>query len=106
MLPNMAEVLDDFLQPVKTKIVTVTTVDFVPTETIVETDILAVVQVAQKEKLNPQAIDWSKRYLQVHSKEPLDMRALVEYQGKDYKVFELNDYSDYGYYEAICEEVK
>lgn len=106
MLPSMGEVLDDFLQSVKIKIVTVATVDFVETETVVENNIQAVVQVAQKEKLNPQALDWSKRYIQVHSKSPLDMRALVEYQGKDYKIFELNDYSDYGYFEAICEEVK
>ena len=103
---DVSDVLDDFKQTIIYRVTTVTTVNFQPTETIVDTNIEAVVQVAQKENLNVQAIDWSKQYLQIHANDPLKIGQKVVYKSKEFKIIDLNDYSDYGYYEITAEEIK
>lgn len=106
MLPDMSDVLTEWERAVKLKTVTITTVDFVEQVNVVAEDILAVVQVAEKEKLNPDSIDWSRRYIQVHSKVLLADGQFIEYQGADYKVTVDDNYTDYGYSEAVGEETK
>lgn len=103
---DVSDVLDDFKQTIIYRVTTTTTIDFQPTETITDTDIEAVVQVAQKENLNVEAIDWSKQYLQIHSNDPLEIGQKVVYKSKEFKIIDLNDYSDYGYYEITAEEIK
>ena len=103
---NVADVINDLKQPIIYRATTTTTVDFQPTETITDTDINAVVQVAQKENLNVEAIDWSKQYLQIHANDPLEIGQKVVYKSKEFKIIDLNDYSDYGYYEITAEEIK
>lgn len=103
---DVSDILDDFKQTIIYRVTTVTTVNFQPTETIIDTDIEAVVQVAQKENLNIQAIDWSKQYLQIHANDALEINQKVVYKSKEFKIIDLNDYSDYGYYEITAEEVK
>ena len=106
MMINVADVINDFKQPIIYRVTTTTTVNFQPTETITDTDINAVVQVAQKENLNVEAIDWSKQYLQVHANDPLEIGQKVVYKSKEFKIIDLNDYSDYGYFEITAEEIK
>lgn len=106
MLPDMSDTLDEWKQPVVVKTVTQETIDFEPVDQVAVRTIQAVVQLAQKEKLNADQIDWSLRYLLVHTTGPLTVGEFVEYKGADYKIIEPGDWQDYGYTEAIAEETK
>lgn len=107
MIPNMAEVLAEWSQPIKLKSVSTKTNDFEPVQAVTVQNIMAVVQVAEMENLNPDTIDWSRRYLMIHTKAPsLELGQVVEYQGADYKIIALNNYADYGYSEVTAEETK
>ena len=106
MLPQMGKVLKRFQQPVTIKTVTQTIVDFRPVENETSLTTQAVVQPAQKKKLNPAIVDWSLKYLQVHSKDPVKIGDFFTHSGTDYKAVELGDYSNYEYYETIFEEIK
>ena len=66
----------------------------------------AVVQPANKERINPDIIDWSLEYLQVHSKITIVIDDRLTWQGKKYKAVELGNYVSYGFYEALFEQVK
>lgn len=106
MLPDMSGTLLAWQQPIKLKIVTTTTVDFVKQSVVVESSIDGVVQIADKEKLNPDIVDWSLEYVLVHTNSAIDVGQFIEHKTKDFKIIDLGDYVDYGYYRAICEEVK
>lgn len=105
-LPNMSRTVKRFSVPVKLIKITKTIVNHKPVETEVESTIKAVVQPAQKEKLNQDKINWSLRYVQVHSIDEIAIDDIIEYKGVRYKAFENGDYNDYGYYENIMEEQK
>lgn len=105
-LPNVAEVLTEWAVPTLIKTVTQTTVDFEPVTAITGRTQDCVIQVAEKERLNPDTIDWSKEYLMVHSAAGIVIDEYVEYQGRDYKVVDRNPYGDYGYTEVVAEETK
>jgi len=106
MLPDMADVLTEWEIPVKLKTVTRQTVDFVDADVVVVSDIKAVVQVAQKERLNTDAIDWSLRYLQIHSKEQLTVGQFIEFEGEDYKIIDDGNYQLYGFSDVVAEQTK
>lgn len=106
MLPDMSDVLDEFLQPVSLSTVTQSIVDHRPVDTESVAAIMAVVQPANREKLNPAIVDWSLDYLQVHTKVSVKIGDFLTHSGLKYKAVELGNYSDYGYYETIFEQVK
>lgn len=105
-LPNMSSTLLGWTQSVSLKTATTTTVDFVPTTSIASQTIQAVIQPAQKEVLAPAEIDWSLNYITVHSVSQIDIGQYIEYNGVNYKVVQILQYGDYGYYEVVGEEVK
>jgi len=105
--PNMARAVGRWSRPVTVKTVTTVTVDFVPTDTVAARTIDAMVQVADKSKLNPEAIDWSLEYLLVHTTDAtLTMGEFVEHGGGDYKVIDLGPWNDYGYRVVTAEQTK
>lgn len=106
MLPDVSIALAEWAVPVVVKSVTQHTIDFEPADLITPRTIDAVVQPAQKEKLNADQIDWSLKYLLVHSTEQLAAGEFIEYQGEDYKIVEPGDWQAYGYSEAIAEQTK
>ena len=107
MLPDMSDVLTEWSQPVKLKTVTETTVDFVPTRTVVAATILAVVQPADAEKLQVDQIDYSLEYIQIHSVTPMAIGQYVEWNGRDFKLVPFRKgYGQYGYSECVGEETK
>ena len=107
MLPDMSDVLTEWSQPVKLKTVTETTVDFVPTRTVVAANILAVVQPADPEKLQVDQIDYSLEYIQVHSVTPMAIGQYIEWDGRDFKLVPFRKgYGQYGYVEVVGEETK
>ena len=106
MLPDMSATLDAFSQAVTLKTIVQTVVNFLPVDTATSTTIMAVIQPANKEKINPAIVDFSLNYILVHSKTAIVIGSIIVYKGKSYKTVELGPYSDYGFYEAICEESK
>lgn len=106
MLPDMSDTLDEWALPYTIKTVTETTVDFVRVPVVTGRIIDAVVQVADKNKLNVEAIDWSLRYLQIHSSSEIANGEFLEFQGEDYKIIDNGDYQLYGFTEAVAEQTK
>lgn len=107
MLPDMSDVLTEWLQPVKLKTVTTTSVDFVETEVVTVADIMAVVQPADPEKLQVDQIDYSLEYIQVHSVSPMAIGQYIEWDGRDFKLVPFRKgYGQYGYVEVVGEETK
>ena len=105
-LPDMSDILDEWAQPIILKTVTITSVDFEETETVDKQGIGAVVQPAEKDKINVENLDWSLAYYTIHSKSTIVEGQYFEYMGKDYKIISVLPYGDYGYYEAVGEETK
>lgn len=106
MLPNVASALLGWTLPVLVKTITETTVDFQPVTTVTGNTVQAVVQPTQKTKLNADTLDWSQRHITLHSETLLALGQFVEHRGADYKVVEVQDWTDYGYCEAVCEATK
>jgi hypothetical protein len=106
MLPDMSDVLEEFSQSITLKRTTQTVVNFRPVETTVDSIIQAVVQPANKEKINPAIIDWSLKYVLVHTAEIILNNDVILYNGLNYKAVEDGDYQDYGFTEALFEEIK
>lgn len=107
MLPDMSDVLTEWLQAVKLKTVTETSVDFVVTQTVVVADILAVVQPADPERLQVDQVDYSLEYIQIHSTTPMSIGQYIEWDGRDFKLVPFRKgYGQYGYVEVVGEETK
>jgi len=106
MLPDMSDTLEEWAQDITVKTITRTTVDFVPVVSEASRSVKAVVQVANPEKLNVNEVDWSLRYLQIHSVDNIAMGEHVTYNGTDYKVISPSNYQSYGFNEVVAEEVK
>ena len=107
MLPDMSGVLSGFLQNITKRVQTKTVVDFVETITNVDTTIKAVVQVADMETKQAENLDFSKRYIQIHTpSDNLEINDFVIYKTVSYKIVRKNNYADYGYVETIGEQVK
>ena len=103
---DVSEALTEWERPHTIKTVTTETVDFEPVETVTARVQLCVVQVADKEDLNKDTIDWSKEYLMIHSKLNIDMGELIEYDGRDYLIISRGPWRGYGYTEVVAEETK
>jgi len=103
---DVSDTLDCFLQAVTLKTVTITSVDFNEARTVAETPLQAVIQPADMDKLIADNIDWSLSYFQAHTKTALSVGQYINYNSKDFKIIGIKDFSDYGYYESLIEEVK
>lgn len=106
MLPDVSEAMTEWLRPYTVKTLTQKTVDYVDASTVAGRTIQAVVQVANKRKLNADTIDWSLRYLQIHSPDQVQVGEFIEYDGEDYKIIDDGDWQLYGYTEAVAEQTK
>lgn len=106
MLPDVADTLLEWEQEIMLRTVTTTTVNFERVETVTDTPLLAVVQPASAEAINVQEVDFSLRHYTIHSRTPLDITSRVVYQDTEYKAVQLNAWGDYGYWEAVVEEVR
>jgi hypothetical protein len=103
---DMSDVLTEWERPHRIKTVPRATVNFEPVNTVVGRTQNCVVQPAQKEKLNPDTIDWSKEYMQVHSKSAIKIDELIVINGEDFIVTEKAPYRGYGYFEVIAVQTK
>lgn len=115
MLPDMSEVLEEYIQDIILRTRVVVSGGFEDTYTDVDKPIVAVVQVASDDALKALELDYSLDYQQVHMNNVQTfndesivpkMNDLVVYDETIYKIIKLRNYSKYGYYEFIIEEVK
>ena len=106
MLPDMSDTISEWSLPYPLKTVTVATVDFVEANTVVVGTVQAVIQVADKTKLNIEQIDWTLRYLLVHTADELIIGQYIEFEGGDYKIVDDGNYQLYGFSEVIAEQTK
>lgn len=106
MLPDMTDAFEGWLSDYTVLTVTQVTLNFVAANVVVGRTVQAMVQPAQKRHLNPDKIDWSKRYKLVHSPAPLYVGEYIEVDGEDYKIIDDGDFQAYGYTEAIAEQTK
>lgn len=96
----------DFVQPVLLKTQVVTTTDFVAESRIDALEIIAAVQPAQMKNLNKDLIDWTRSYKSVWSATPMEINQFIEYKSADYRIVQLLNHGDNGYYEVVAEETK
>lgn len=106
MLPNVARAFARWTEPVVVKTVTVTTVDFVETETVTAQTVQAMVQPTQQTTLNADILDWSQPHITLHSTTPLQLGQVVEHNGADYKIVDRDDWTAYGYCKAIAQATR
>ena len=106
MLPNMSSTVASFSQPITYVTVTTLLVNGIPSETKVETTINAVVEVPTAEVIANNQLSSSMNYRSIWSVSELSVGDHIKKNGKEYKIISVNDWSDYGYYEAIGEELK
>ena len=103
---DVSDALIEWEQPTVIKTVTESTVDFEPATVVTGRSQLCVVQVADKEKINPGTIDWSLEYILIHSRSGIGMDELIEHDGRDYKVTDRGPWRGYGYVEVVAAETK
>ena len=103
---DVSDALTDWERPTVIKTVTEVTVDFNPVFTVVQRSQPCVIQVADKEKINPGTIDWSLEYILVHSRLDIEMDELIEHDGRDYKVIDRGPQRGYGYTVVTAAETK
>lgn len=105
-LPNVTAAVLRWATPHNIKTIAKHTVDFVDQNVVTSREIRAVVQPAEKDKLNVEQLDWSRQYLTVHSPDPIANGELLEYNGEDFKIIDNGDWQAFGYTEAVAEQTK
>ena len=103
---DVSDALTEWERPTVIKTVTEATIDFQRVDTVTSRTQDCVIQVAEKEKLNPATIAWSLEYLKIHSKLSIEIDELIEYEGMDYIVIDRGPWRGYGYTEVIAVETK
>lgn len=103
---DVSDALDEWLRPILIKTVTKTTIDFEEAEIVIGRTQDCMVQVAQPEQLIKMQLDISLRHIRVHSKSDINMKELVEFEGKDFRVITPSQWSGYGYVNVMAVETK
>ena len=93
MLLDIEDILFNLEQTLTLHKATQVIVDFKPVDNIItSTEIKAVVQIADPDKILNDKVDFNKRYLQVHCKEAIDNNDKCDYNAVSYKAFLINNY--------------
>lgn len=106
MIPNLANTVLSFAQSCTLIRVQEMIVNYKPVFQETTLIVKATLQPAKKENLNKEKIDWSLKYLQVHSLDLIKIGDIIIHRNIKYKAIENADYNDYGFYESIMEEQK
>lgn len=103
---DMTESFIDRVNSTNVYTVTKTTVDFEPVISEVVNVLQVAIQMAEPEDLKIEQLDWSKQYIWAFSVSELKMNQEVEFCEMRFKIVKLYNAKLYGYYKAICEEIK
>ena len=105
-LPDMSCAVEAWSSKYQIRKTTKVTIDFEDQNITDEREIKALIQPAQKRKLNPDLVDWSLRYQTIHSLSPIVIGEELTYKSIDYKVVDDGDYDSFGYTEGVLEEIR
>lgn len=109
MLPDVSHVLDSWLQDLTHRVISKSYPDadnFDPTFIFSDAAIKGVIQVAKPRDLQGITVDWSLRYIIVHTKSFINAGDVLIDRSVNYKVIETSNWSDAGYYRVIAEQIK
>lgn len=107
MLPNMKSTVERFLQDITHISVSSTLTNGRPVESKASSSIKAVVQNPTPESLSQDQLRNSLRYKTVWTTtQALNIDDQIIHNGITYRIISPSNWSEYGYYEAIAEEVK
>ncbi|AFC22573.1 hypothetical protein phi1422_0053 [Bdellovibrio phage phi1422] len=101
-VPNMSETLSSWMQKMVFNLITKTNVDFEIVETTTDINFMGVWQPFTFQQLQIKPISqraW--KWFTVHSQTQLLLKVddVVKYKGGQYRVMELGNYNEYGFYE-------
>lgn len=109
MIPNMARTVSRLGIPFTYIKLVVYDGGFEDTTDTIESNINGVIQIPQDETLQALNLDLSVNYRQIHITNETGVvpkiNDQVKYSNKNFKVIKFRDFSDYGYYEFIVEEL-
>jgi len=94
------------LRPTTIYTITKGILDGDPFETETSQTLQVAIQMAEPEDLKIEQVDWSKQYIWAFSKAELKMNQEVEWDGIRFRIVKLYNAKLYGYWKAVCEEVK
>lgn len=103
---DVSEALDFFVQSLTFKKSTQTIVNYVPTTTYETVIKNGVIYPSKSDDLKSLIIDNTLAYYTVYAYDVLSANDLLIFKTKEYKLLSKQDFSDYGYYLYIFEEVK
>lgn len=107
ILPDMSSAVNLWADDVVMTQSTQTTIDFEPQQMDIVRTIKATIQPAQKARLNPDKIDWSKKHVQVHSvNDEVSIGETFIHLGETYRIVDSGDFTRYGFTDAVGEQVK
>lgn len=109
MIPNMSRTVARMAIPFTYIKIVVYDGGFTDTTDTIESDINGVIQIPSDETLQAQGLDLSINYRQVHITNETGVTPRIgdqiKYNNKNFKIKSFRDFSDYGYYEFIAEEL-
>lgn len=106
MLPNLENTVTTFSQSLTFKEITQTVVNYKPVISEVTVIKWGVIFPSIKEDLQALTVDKSISYYTVLTILDININDRLSYKGKEFKQVSKEDFSDYGYYRAIYEELK
>lgn len=106
MMPDMSSTVLEFAQSLTFKTSVQTVVNYEPVITYTTTTKQGVIYPSKSDDLKSLLIDNTLAYYTVITIDNLDINDLLSYKSKDFKLFSKQDFSDYGYYQFIFEEIK
>ena len=106
-LPNLSGAVVPFEQDIEFFNVAITVLDGQTTATpIDQATIRACVQVERPQDIQVEQVDENLKYIQVHARVQIEIYSFLTYKGITYKLTSSGNWSDYGYFRAIGEQVK
>jgi len=107
MLPNLANTVLRFAQSITIRVATQTVINYAPSVTYADSTIKATVTTPTSEDLTSLEIDTSLKYKTIHTTyTTLKIGDLFVHQNITYKIIVFTNNQDYGYTEALGEEVQ
>lgn len=106
MLPNMSRTVLRFSQTIIKKEITQSVVNHKVVKTTNDTPFEAAVTTPKTDDLVTADIDSNLIYKNIHSNNEIKMDDIFEHRNINYKIIQLKDRLDYGYYSGLGEEVQ
>jgi len=105
-LPNLSGVVKSFSQEVIHHKISTVIENHRKVESETTSTINAMIQPQETTKLNKEKVDYTLKYILVHSTDEIGFDDYITYKQKKYKCFEVGEWNDYGFFIVVMEEIK